>query len=325
MTPLHNRQLGLTLVELMIALTLGLFVAGAASALFLSTKSTYVAQDEEARIVDSGRYAIENVTRALRQASYEEWGTVTSPIVNTPSMSGNLRGLDAHSLKSNTPDIQAPLSKAVNGSDVLAIRFFGAGAGPHGDGSVVNCAGFGVGAPADQQSAEEDRGWSIYYVAESSSGEPELYCKYRGESGWGAQAIVQGVESFQVLYGLDSDGDGRVNRFVRADEINALDNTLLLNGATAAEQAADKNRKTNWKKVVVVQIAMLIRGAQNAKDAKGGIEYHLFGADYSAIRAGSDPGTVIKEASLPSNIQRRARKVFAATIQLRNHMTGSVE
>ena len=61
---------------------------------------------------------------------------------------------------------------------------------------------FGVAVPHDEPMR---RGWSIFYVAANGDGEAELRCKYRGASGWGADAIVRGVDSFQVLYGVDTD------------------------------------------------------------------------------------------------------------------------
>ena len=61
-------QAGLTLVELMIAIVLGMLVVLAAIALLLSTKATYTHQDDATRLEDTGRYALEIVTRALRQA-----------------------------------------------------------------------------------------------------------------------------------------------------------------------------------------------------------------------------------------------------------------
>lgn len=316
-------QTGLTLVELMVSIALGLLVAMAASALLLSTKSGYVAQDEDAQIQDTGRFAIEIIARAVRQAAYENWDATEAPIIASAGISANIAGLDARSLKATTTGLESPQSKAVNGSDVLAVRFYGAGAGADGDGSVVNCAGFGVPAPASRDMADKGRGWSIFYVAENASGEPELYCKYRGNSDWSAQAVARGVESFQVLYGVDTDTDGLPNRFITAAEIQALDDALSLEGATEAEKEIDRNRKTHWKRVVVIKIAILLRGTQNARADRLDGEYDLFGKDYADANGSNDVGTRIKEDFLPKSVRNRVRRVFAATIQLRNQSAGS--
>ncbi|HJV74275.1 MAG TPA: PilW family protein [Noviherbaspirillum sp.] len=318
-TYMSRKQTGITLVELMISLALSLFVVMAATALFLSTKSAYLAQDDSTQILDTGRYAVEILARAVRQAAYENWDVAEAPAVSTEFLTPNVFGLDSRSLKSRSVGIEAPVSKAINGSDVLAIRFFGAGTEENGDGTMLNCAGFSVGAVPTAEAAEESRGWSIFYVAEDSTGEPELYCKYRGNTSWASQSIARGVESFQVLYGLDTDADGFPNRLLNATAINALDNSLVLNGVNAAERIADKNKKTHWKKVVVVKLALLVRGSHVTRPVEGATEYHLFGKGYASGNGVLDVGTRITEADLPKAVRGRERRIFTTTIWLRNH------
>ncbi len=306
----------------MVSITLGLLVVMVATALLLSSKSGYTTQDDATRLQETGRYALENITRAVRQAAYENWDREQAPIVLAAGMSANLAGLDARRLNEEPDGIESPVTPSINGSDVLAVRFFGAGSGDNGDGTILNCAGFGVAVPGSQEAAENERGWSIFYVAESN-GEPELRCKYRGDKSWKSDAIVRGVESFQVLYGVDTDADSLPNRFLTATEINALDDALTLEGADAAAQKIDKNRKTNWKKVVVVKIALLVRGSQNIRTDALVAQHDLFGKDYGDAHSSTDSGTRIKEDALPLAVRNRLRKVLTATIQLRNQSAGS--
>ncbi|RJG08011.1 pilus assembly protein PilW [Noviherbaspirillum cavernae] len=320
----------MTLVELMISMTLGLVVVMAATALLLSTKSGYAVQDESARIQDTGRYAIESIARAVRQAAYEDWRTDDVPILSTGDISANIEGLDAKSLKKITAGIESPQSDAVNGSDVLAVRFFGSGIGKHGDGTIINCAGFGVRAATSQATAESERGWSIFYVRTGTDGEPGLYCKWKkdaepgagGDDSWTAESIARGVESFQVLYGLDLNADSLPDRFVSATAINAMDDAFVA-AAGAAENPVDKNKITNWKKVVTVKVALLLRGSQPTREGTPNLVYDLFGKDYADANATTDIGTRIKEMALPNSIRNRARKAFAMSIQLRNQAAGS--
>ena len=215
-------QAGLTLVELMVSMTIGLIVVVAATALLISSQQGYLSQDDDSRMDDAGRYAIESIARAIRQAAYVNWDRSEAPIVATASSSPNILGLDASRVAGGTPGISSPSSASVNGSDVLAVRFFGSGSGEHGDGTVINCAGFGVAAAQSPTTADGDRGWSIFYVAADSKGEPQLYCKYMGSTAWATAAIVGGVESFQVLYGIDTDDDGLPNRIVNATTVDDL-------------------------------------------------------------------------------------------------------
>lgn len=311
---------GLTLVELMVSLALGLLVVLVATALLVSSKSAYLQTDDSARIEETGRYALETIARAIRQTAYENWDAEAAPIGTVPDFSASIAGLDARTLRQATSGIDSPLTTAINGSDVLALRFFGAGHGAAGDGSILNCAGFGVSATSLVAGAGQDdgRGWSIFYIAKSSSGEPELRCKYRGKTTWASDALVAGVESFQVLYGLDTDGDGVPNTYLNASAIDELDATLLLEGENVAARMRDKNRKTFWKKVAVVKFALLIRSSTARGAGDDTTQYDLFGENYGELAGESDPGTRIKLSQLPEAGRYRMRKIFTQTIQLRN-------
>lgn len=311
----RSRQRGLTLAEVMVSLLLGALVVLVASALLVTTNGGFLNHSASAQLNDGGRYALEIIGQAIRQSAYVEWDGAAAPVGQEDDSSANIGGLDAHSISRDADGIASPLPDAANGSDVLALRFAGTGAGGNGDGSILNCAGFGVGAAA----SPEQRGWSIFYVAADANGEPELRCKYRGADGWGADAIVRGVDSFQVLYGLDTDtpADGVANRYVNASAIDALDAALPLTGATPAERARDKNRKTWWKRVGSVKLALLLHGDIGSRADGQSLRFDLFGPAYADAATG-DRGVRIVEANLPAPLQQRARQLFVATIALRN-------
>lgn len=313
---------GFTIVELMVSMTVGLLIALAATALLLSSKNAYTAQDEYAEIQETGRYAIESLTRAIHQAGYENRDEEDAPIVNASSISPNISGLDARSLKSALPALDSPVSPAVNGSDVLAVRFFGVGSGLNGDGTILNCAGFGI-AAASAKSAEDGRGWSIFYVANDSTGEPELRCKYKGKNSWSSEAIARGVESFQVLYGIDIDNDGLPNQFIRATDVIALDDALVLKATTKAARILERNERSYWRKVVAIRIGILLRGRQTSRADELTRTHDLLGQSYSDAYAVADAGVRINEGALPIKTRNRMRKVFATTIRLRNSLAGA--
>lgn len=310
-------QDGLTMVELLIATSLGLVVVLLSTSIFISSKSSYIALDESVALHEGGRHAVEIISRAVHQAAYENWDGGNGGQLAEMSLSPSVLGLEAHRLSSTSVALESPLKNSVNGSDVLALRFFGAGEGAHGDETILNCAGFGVPA-ASAHLAETDRGWSIFYVALDSTGEPELRCKYKGKNSWTSVAIVRGVESFQVLYGIDLNKDGMPNQYVRASEIAARDEALILQGSDAAALALDKNRKTFWKHVVTVKVALLIRGMQSSRTDELDKRYELFGHSYSNLSAQADEGVSIHEKSLPIKTRNRMRKLFSATIRMRN-------
>ena len=301
-------QAGIGVVELLVAITLGIGLTMSAAALFISCRATYLMHDDSMRLHDNARVAIDVIGRALSQASFDHPADPMSDSAMT------IHGLDNRSLKSTSPVMQNPVAKAINGSDVLAVHFAGAGEGPEGDGTVNNCAGFSVGRTA-QGGAAEDRGWSIFYVATNHTGEPELYCKYRGRHAWATVAIARGVESFQVLYGVADDRNFLPTRFMNASQIDQLDSAMSLTGSTTDESTAEKNRQSNWKKITQVKIAVVMRGAAPLRVDLPVQSWALFGDEYREDAA--DPGVRFDEAAVPHGTRNRLRKLFRA--QFRFH------
>jgi type IV pilus assembly protein PilW len=305
-----RRQGGATIAELMVASAIGMIAMLMAAGLLMSANAAYIAQVEASALDDSGRFALEIITRAVRQAAFVDWERdAAGPDGGTPAHIG---GLDARALSRAPEGISDPLTDAVNGSDVLAVRYAGAGAREGGDGSAVNCAGFGVSA--------QEEGWSIFYVGRSARGETELRCKYRGKTSWGADAVIGGVDGFQVLYGIDTDDptDGVANEYVSAGEVEARDGALVLSGATAAERERERGLRTHWKRVAGVRVALLLHGAPGSRPDAGPVVFDLFGRDYSDGAGAGDTGVRLDEASLPEKLQRRERRIFATTVLLRN-------
>jgi type IV pilus assembly protein PilW len=305
---------GWSLVELLLAVALGLMLTLLASSLLLATAGNYRHHTESAMLDDGGRYALEIMAQAIRQGAYANWDSAAAPVAIAAETPPLVAGWDAHSLTKTSDGIAAPLPPVANGSDVLAVRFSGHGPGASGDGSSINCGGFGVAAPVD----DDALGWSIFYVAPSDSGQAELRCKYRGNAGWGADAIVQGVESFQVLYGLDTDlpADGVPNRYVTATAIRALDASLVLAGATPQALQSDFYRRTHWKRVCSIRLALLLHGEHNTRADTAAMRFDLFGPDYAN---GDDTGARILETDIPEAERWRARRMVGLTVALRNH------
>ena len=286
----------MTLAELLVALALGLGVLLAGAVLMSGANKAYVAHEDAAGIDDGGRYALALIGRAVRQAAFIDWERLGAAGVdkNAPAP---LAGLDSRSLVKTSAGIDDPVTAAVNGSDVLAVRYGGAGAAPDGDGSVVDCAGFSV--------HEAKEGWSIFYVARNGDGLAELRCKYKGAANWSADAVVAGVDGFQVLYGLDSDtpADGTPNRYVDASTLAALDAGLA---------PGERHEKTAWKRVASVRVALLLHGEKPSSAPVQPDGYALFGADYGAAHGGADAGVQLARAELDGSKPTPARRLFTA-------------
>lgn len=295
-----SRGRGMGLVELLVALAAGLGVLLAASVLLAGANNAYVAHADAVDLDDSGRYALALIGRALRQGAFVD-GEPIGAAAPGPAAPAPLAGLDGRTLARTSAAIAGPLPGAVHGSDVLAVRYPGAGAAPDGDGSVLDCAGFAV--------HEAEEGWSIFYVARNADGEAELRCKYRGRDNWSADALVKGVDGFQVLYGIDTDlpADGIPNRYVNASAIAALDA-----GPGAGAPPAELNKKTWWKRVATVKVALLLHGERPSPAAVQAGGYALFGPEYGDTQAAADPGTKLSRAELDGRGRAPSRRLFSA-------------
>ncbi|MEH6824820.1 MAG: PilW family protein [Motiliproteus sp.] len=73
-----NRQSGFSMVELMVAMTLGLLLTAAVLQAFVGAKQTYEFQQEFSRIQENGRFAMEFLSRDIRQADY--WGCLNDGV-----------------------------------------------------------------------------------------------------------------------------------------------------------------------------------------------------------------------------------------------------
>lgn len=96
MIPTPHRQQGLSLVELMVALVIGLFLLAGALSVFAKTRDLYRTNEQAARLQESARYAMSTIESDLRMASY--WGLLNNPvdIRNRPLTLGTVpAGIDA--------------------------------------------------------------------------------------------------------------------------------------------------------------------------------------------------------------------------------------
>lgn len=89
------RQHGLSLIELMIAMTLGLLVIGAVSGVFLSTSRNYTQDELLSRLQENARYAVHVLAEDLSMGGY--WGPLmTGENINTTSRSCSSGDTDPH-------------------------------------------------------------------------------------------------------------------------------------------------------------------------------------------------------------------------------------
>ncbi len=329
-----RRQTGVTLVELMVALVIGLVVALATVATLIASRSGYSSIDNSSQVRENARFAIELIQRIAVQAGFEDVANAVGTRDSSgfagsdPSPEPDVVGYDnavfgtqtvfPPALTNNSSGCTASNSTCTNNSDVLVVRYQGSSLPSNAatpDGSIINCSGV---AERSVASSSADRLYSVFHVARSSaSGEPALMCSSRTTAGtWTTQPLVQGVESFQVLYGMDY-GSGAVaanvavtaaqvqdsvpDRYLRADQIIVPGN-------------ADATR-ANWRRVRSLRIGLLVRSTANAAIDRNATArtYYPLGIGQSSS---SDVGTAFAVTA-----DGRLRQELSATVYLRNRVT----
>lgn len=81
-----RRQSGLTLVELLVSMTLGLLILLAIGSIYIGSRQTYRMQEENARLQETGRYALEAMGRSIRQAGF--WNMPINPVATATAFGG---------------------------------------------------------------------------------------------------------------------------------------------------------------------------------------------------------------------------------------------
>jgi len=77
-----NNERGFTLVELLIAMTIGLIILTALSSTFLMQRKIYDVQEQIVEMVQTTRAAMDMMTREIRMAGYDPTGSAGAGIVS---------------------------------------------------------------------------------------------------------------------------------------------------------------------------------------------------------------------------------------------------
>jgi type IV pilus assembly protein PilW len=285
-----HSQLGFTIIELLVALALSSVIAMAAVASLSVARQGFTAVDASSQLRDSGRFATDLIQRLVVQSGYQDVNFAASTRTSEFSVKGasanpepNVIGVDNAVVKGSLlPDIttafltrntasssvtgctSATDTACANGSDVLILRYQSSASVTDAtttDGTMINCAGA---AETQVPASKDDKIISIFHVARSSNGEPSLMCSYLGTSGaWTTQPVVQGVESFQVLYGIDG-YSGTVNSSFTGTQDTVPDKYLRASQIVVGGSPDSVATYNNWRRVQSVRIGLVIRGPKNS-------------------------------------------------------------
>ena len=239
-------QRGFSLIELMVAITLGMLIVAALLALYLNVTRTNSEMSKANRQIENGRFAIQLLQNDLAHAGF--WGearpaaptAIPDPCLavaswgTTAGYQANLLAIPVQGYPGNTvPGTCAAATKSQSNSDLLVVRHANtctAGSagcsdtGPHIQVSscttvvppeaayVIDSASFPLHDKDCTTVASRRKVVSnIYFV----SGNTLMRTSLENGVYTAAQPLIEGIEALRVEYGIDSSGnDGSPDSYV---------------------------------------------------------------------------------------------------------------
>lgn len=250
----RRAQRGLSLVELMVAMAIGLVITVVIANLFLGTKQSYRLQDDASRIQENARYSAQVLGRTLRLAGYRaDWNQSYDQVFNT--------AVAAPVVFAIGQSVTGVNDNGTNASDTIAVRFQGSGTGASAagcvatntcagaDGTVLDCLGNRI----DRLMGATKFVTNLFQVrTPGANGGPALFCSIDLGAAW--TEIVPDVENMQILYGEKTTNLPSAERYLVAG---------------AAGQ--------NMNNVISIRIALLHRSANLSAGALDTRTYTLAG------------------------------------------------
>jgi type IV pilus assembly protein PilW len=195
---MYPQQKGFTLVEIMIALLIGVFLLGGVMGVFLNTKQTYNVQEALSRLQENGRFAMDFLAKDIRMTDYRVCQTYTPPSLNNVGLNIPITG---------TEGVADATNRAKDLPDTITVKW-----------SEESCSCLQPITPiCVSTDVQKNRFYDI------TSGSLQV----------ADQDLVEGVENMQIQYGVDSDmdistgvpkgGDGTANYYVAGTAANFPD------------------------------------------------------------------------------------------------------
>lgn len=295
-----RRERGLTLVELLVAVALGMFIVIALIALYVNVIRSNSEMSKTNQLIENGRFAMQILQEDVALAGY--WGPIATleataipdpcaafPGSWTAAHINNVLAVPVLGFQDGSPysACGAGLASVVARSDVLFVTRASTctvGAGCEGAGDtgphiqVSNCQTEPTPEPAylvattaamDARTTKiRERNCTtqvprrrvisnIYYVANNTAGVPTLMRMSYANGAYGAgQSLVEGIEAFQVEFGIDDLGsnglpisatnlaDGNADRYQSCSTATPCDLADLANVVSVKLHLLARNLET---------------------------------------------------------------------------------
>ena len=301
------RQAGVTLVELMISMVIGLVIIGALIALYAGSIGTNKVSAAQSEMNEDAQFALRILTGQLRQAGYNPLHpgqTTVNVLPSTHAVFGCANGFTNAATASSTVALTCNGSSNTAGA-AISVAFEGDiyNTLPSGN-SPTNCLGIALTSQTDVSTTMsfypvENR----YYVKNNS-----LYCA--GVSGApGARTVteaplVENVERIEFSYGSTTvttgtaTSTGAITGYLTAAELGPATGTATAAPISTAFITPAFNAQQIWGSVASVRVCVVMRSATP-----------VFEDDVTSYGC---------NATANATPDRYLRRAYVATVALRN-------
>jgi type IV pilus assembly protein PilW len=228
-------QGGRTLIEVLVAITIGLLLTVGILSIYGANRQTYRASTDLQRIQTAGQLALDRLAYQIRMAGYGQLMGNFANVSNPSTFSGNPVWVCAGGFTNPNDASDTPACAGTPGAaDALQVRYQVEGPATAGSGESRDCLGFEV--PADASGVRMAR--NRFFVG-LSNGVPTLMC--RGNTGQ-AQPLIPNVEDLQVRLRI---GDP----------------------FTRAERVVDPAGFADWGRVLGIELCVQVRSEETGLTA----------------------------------------------------------
>jgi len=323
------RQTGVSLVELMVGLVIGIVLSMAAAALYLGTRDMSRGSQAITDVNETGKIALEMIGREIQKAGFYPAQFGMNWTTNNDAAGSYYNGKDPTKVVFNSglfgcdganydPATKACGTTAADKPDSIIVNYFAST--EFGSTSLLgntnDCNRKPVSNDTDN-SSRNTSGLPLFVsnrfgiVAETNSytdtdgntvSAKSLGCQGNGSDAAVAQPALQGVDDLVIRYGL-YDGDGM------ADGVGQSP-TKFMTAANVSAQP-DVSGRTAWQRVTAVSVCVLVRSVANGRqeDKTGSVR------TYTDCRGNT--------VSLPTG-DRYVYKTYQRVFAVRNNLSGQL-
>ena len=333
---LSRTQRGFSMMELMIAITLGFIMVAAIGYLYLGSRQSFRTTDSMSRIQENARYALQTIAQNVRMAGYIGCGnlqamkitTIANPPTPVLAPATAITGLDTG--VGATSYGVVPITR-VAGDAVSIMEAVGAGANITGNVAPVNANVQVLGNPSNFQQGQalivtNCTNADIFKVTNTPGSSGTVTLTHATSSNTGNRvgtydytATVMKMEQYTYFIGTNPSGGRSLYRDSLSEgTVELADNVwdmqiqygLDINGDGTADIYDTATTITNWGQVVSARISLLMVSQERVLPAA---QTYRFFADTATTPTSLTPAASAADRLL-------LHQVFTTTVGVRNRL-----